>query len=451
MMNDPGRQLLLNTIKIKDSINFEQVAEQFSNKYHITHVGSGSYADVFCLPKTRTDKTSKIFKVIRLLPQAFLDRLETSNTSRISPYSEAYNEYQILSTLSKLNRHVEHQRTIYSCLMFPKLFQVYLVQGQFSKYFRIKPKLIDGDESSCDDENEIDQDHYLYKNEDYEDNDSALDSSDDDYYSTDELDSPTNKDVDKSPVQIYQDVLERYNLNSVSIEKLIIVMEDCGQPIGNWLDDLMPYSALSVIKQLITGMMIAECVFQFEHRDLHSGNILLRRIDQQFIPYTVRGKRVIIPSHGFLVKIIDTTFSRIRINKKNYYKDLTYLFESSRFMTEEEMYEKQMRRQDIAYQQMYQLVEENWNNFYPKTNLFWLKYIIYKILKASIFNTDDQKQSRINVNKIEYERNSKKIQHVKSILKQYQLMTDQYSSCKELFHKILADSRLNDCCKIVFK
>ena len=90
--------------------------------------------------------------------------------------------------------------------------------------------------------------------------------------------------------------------------------QDCGQPMREVIDDLHPYALLSIIKQIIVGFMISESVLEFEHRDLHSGNVLLQPCEQEFICYNFRRKAIRIPSYGYRVKIIDTTFSRIRIS-----------------------------------------------------------------------------------------------------------------------------------------
>jgi len=52
-------------------------------------------------------------------------------------------------------------------------------------------------------------------------------------------------------------------------EVAILRMEDCGVPIGDILSKLKPLQILSLTKQLLLGFMIAEKVFEFEHRDLH--------------------------------------------------------------------------------------------------------------------------------------------------------------------------------------
>ena len=80
------------------------------------------------------------------------------------------------------------------------------------------------------------------------------------------------------------------------------------------IDDLHPYALLSIIKQIIVGFMVAESALEFEHRDLHSGNVLLQPCEHEFITYQLRRKMIRIPSYGHRVKIIDTTFSRMRIS-----------------------------------------------------------------------------------------------------------------------------------------
>ena len=50
---------------------------------------------------------------------------------------------------------------------------------------------------------------------------------------------------------------------------------------------------------------------QFEHRDLHRGNVLVRRTDQEYIHFRLDGVEYSIKSYGAMATIVDYTFSRI--------------------------------------------------------------------------------------------------------------------------------------------
>ncbi|OTF82487.1 hypothetical protein BLA29_007404, partial [Euroglyphus maynei] len=134
-----------------------------------------------------------------------------------------------------------------------------------------------------------------------------------------------------NPISSYHDVHNEWIIQR-TLSKLnsryqhIDVMEDCGMPITDCLGKLKPLSCVSIVKQLIIGLMIAETVFQFEHRDLHGGNVLVQTINKTMVNYMIRNRTLSLPSYGCMVKIIDTTFSRIRIGQTVSYKQLSYLF-----------------------------------------------------------------------------------------------------------------------------
>ena len=89
-------------------------------------------------------------------------------------------------------------------------------------------------------------------------------------------------------------------------------MEDCGGLMTDYLDTLRPNALLSILKQIIVGFAIAEIAVEFEHRDLHSGNILLQQTKHNYIQFILGSKKVYVPAYGYRVKIIDTTFSRLK-------------------------------------------------------------------------------------------------------------------------------------------
>jgi len=55
--------------------------------------------------------------------------------------------------------------------------------------------------------------------------------------------------------------------------------------------------------------------FEFEHRDLHWGNVLIVETDTKLVEFTQNGKNYILKSHGLLATIIDFTFSRLETGR----------------------------------------------------------------------------------------------------------------------------------------
>uniref|UniRef100_A0A0N5ABX8 Protein kinase domain-containing protein n=1 Tax=Syphacia muris TaxID=451379 RepID=A0A0N5ABX8_9BILA len=68
--------------------------------------------------------------------------------------------------------------------------------------------------------------------------------------------------------------------------------------------DLENFKAFSIVYQAAYALAVAEVVLQFEHRDLHCGNILINH-------GRLNGRSIRIRSYGVQVKLIDFTLSRL--------------------------------------------------------------------------------------------------------------------------------------------
>ena len=70
--------------------------------------------------------------------------------------------------------------------------------------------------------------------------------------------------------------------------------------------------AWSVLHQTALGPAVAENALEFEHRDLHWGNVLICKTGDQFVESTLQGEKKLVPSHGVRVSLIDFTLSRLK-------------------------------------------------------------------------------------------------------------------------------------------
>jgi len=69
--------------------------------------------------------------------------------------------------------------------------------------------------------------------------------------------------------------------------------------------------AQSIVYQVTLSLAIAESALQFEHRDLHWGNVLVQRTSEPTLSYMFDGSPVSVDTHGVKVTIIDFTMSRL--------------------------------------------------------------------------------------------------------------------------------------------
>lgn len=97
-----------------------------------------------------------------------------------------------------------------------------------------------------------------------------------------------------------------------------------------------------------------------------------------------------------------------------------------------------MKMQDQCYEQMSQWIAHQWQNFFPKTNLLWLKYVIHKLLRAKPLRSPDETVAAPSAK-------------VKQVLEQYYSLVDQFPNCTSCLNAIIRDPTLNDCVKILSK
>ncbi|VDK70439.1 unnamed protein product [Cylicostephanus goldi] len=71
------------------------------------------------------------------------------------------------------------------------------------------------------------------------------------------------------------------------------------------------YQVLSTLLQVAISLLVAEDRLEFEHRDLHIGNVLVIEEDAD-LEYKVKGGTMVLRSYGVKVNIIDFTLSRMR-------------------------------------------------------------------------------------------------------------------------------------------
>ncbi|KAL6716831.1 hypothetical protein ACLMJK_004743 [Lecanora helva] len=130
----------------------------------------------------------------------------------------------------------------------------------------------------------------------------------------------------------------------------------------------------------------AETHAQFEHRDLHPGNICIvnkstrSTSDEDFCE---------IERHTNLqVTIIDYTLSRATINDEvlaNLMRDPALFTQTSRDVTDRRQYEmyRKMREVVVGYELPSKKNMENWKEFVPLTNAFWLYHLLQLLLEET--------------------------------------------------------------------
>ncbi|KAJ7973216.1 putative Serine/threonine-protein kinase Haspin [Quillaja saponaria] len=191
---------------------------------------------------------------------------------------------------------------------------------------------------------------------------------------------------------------------------VVFVLENGGKDLESFV--LQNFDeARSLLVQVATALAVAESEYEFEHRDLHWGNILLSQNDSETLQFIVEGKVLLVKTYGLFISIIDFTLSRINTGDNILFLDLSmdpYLFKGPKG-----------DKQSETYRKMKEVTEDYWEGSFPKTNVLWLLYLVDMLL---------QKKS--------FDRTSKNERDLRSLKKRL----DKYTSAKEaMFDPFFSD------------
>ena len=127
----------------------------------------------------------------------------------------------------------------------------------------------------------------------------------------------------------------------------------------------------------------AEEALQFEHRDLHWGNIIVARTppgSSHTMDHMLRGVRVRADTAGLAVTIIDFTLSRSQDPRGGAPVAFCDLEQDPDIFAG-----PKKDVQSDAYRRMRKAVHRNWESFCPRTNALWLHYLTDILLTSKHF------------------------------------------------------------------
>ncbi|KAH7571259.1 hypothetical protein JRO89_XS04G0010400 [Xanthoceras sorbifolium] len=176
--------------------------------------------------------------------------------------------------------------------------------------------------------------------------------------------------------------------------------------------------ARSLLVQVTAALAVAEAAYEFEHRDLHWGNILLTRNDSVTLHFILEGKHMSVRTFGLLISIIDFTLSRINTGER---EDILFLdLSSDPYLFKGPKGDKQSE----TYRKMKEVTEDYWEGSFPRTNVLWLIYLVDTLLVKKSFA-----------------RSSKNERDLRSLKKRL----DKYQSTKEaIFDPFFSDLVVDD-------
>lgn len=127
----------------------------------------------------------------------------------------------------------------------------------------------------------------------------------------------------------------------------------------------------SVLVQLIHALALAEDTIQFEHRDLHMGNILIKNTSIQ----RFHDQNGSFDFDGIQCSIIDYSLSRMSDSVGVAFRDLDtieWIFEGDPTIDSQYQVYKDMRKIKG---------KSSWKEFNPKSNILWLKFLFERLVQ----------------------------------------------------------------------
>ncbi|XP_014088904.2 serine/threonine-protein kinase haspin homolog [Bactrocera oleae] len=151
---------------------------------------------------------------------------------------------------------------------------------------------------------------------------------------------------------------------------IVLELEFCGRDLESFQFQNAE-QAYGALLQIVLTLAVAEQALQFEHRDLHWGNILLLSTSVKELKFTLDNHTYTVPTKGVKATIIDYTLSRMTFDSCCHYNDIS---------SDEDLFTATGDYQFDIYRMMRDILGNNWESFEPRTNIFWISYIITKMI-----------------------------------------------------------------------
>ncbi|XP_077514345.1 uncharacterized protein LOC144125117 isoform X3 [Amblyomma americanum] len=144
--------------------------------------------------------------------------------------------------------------------------------------------------------------------------------------------------------------------------------------------------AKSIFLQVACALAVAETALEFEHRDLHWGNILVAPTKRPSIRCHLPQGDFEVDTGGVLVSLIDYTLSRLRKGGAIIFTDVS---------KDKALFSGSGDYQFDIYRHMKQHNQNDWKSFRPYTNVLWLHYLSRKLLDKTYCVRSRQQSSTL--------------------------------------------------------
>ncbi|CAL8083954.1 unnamed protein product [Calicophoron daubneyi] len=208
---------------------------------------------------------------------------------------------------------------------------------------------------------------------------------------------------------------------------------------GSALEDQIPScpgACLSIFRQVALALAVAENELKFEHRDLHWGNILVRRAiaiepsrnsdtscvfcqtnsHSDPVKFRLENQEFRVPSFGMCAVIIDFTLSRLEQGGGLVYVNLA---------ADPSLFQSKGDYQFDIYRLMRAHNHDHWDRFSPKTNVMWLHYLAVKL--CTVIDTqpvlNSHKEFHADLNQVQSDLSTFSYSSASEFVRSHQLFT----------------------------
>ena len=151
-----------------------------------------------------------------------------------------------------------------------------------------------------------------------------------------------------------------------------------------------PLQAYHAWNQVAHTLAVAEQSLQFEHRDLHWGNVLVKECTDKTTAFTIQGETFMVETGGTRTQIIDFSLSRLQDKEGIVFKDLSQ--DPDLFLGKG--LDKGGDYQFDCYRNIRENNQDAWNTFCPKSNIFWLHYTVRKMINGVNYRKKTKKNTK---------------------------------------------------------
>lgn len=303
-----------------------------STAFHkFEYIDSGTYSHVMSAIDIENGNTPVVFKVIKVLQKTTQARLNDLSFKGCELYQDVFQEIVILNLLSNLHETVcDSAGYEYQAHSFPRVFRTRIVHGPIPNYFFLR-----------------------------------------------RFDETVRK---LKPMEHFEEAF------GPPREYLVTVMKFGGDSLWDRIQARPKPPPAPTVDQLISvcfqvafALAVAEGVYQFEHRDLHVCNVLIKPTKKAVATFKYRSVEYTAQTYGMKAVIIDATFSRMAIARETFYLDLGSRLRGAASNPNPD-------GQEVAYKKMYHLVKEQWKDWHPQSNIIWLQYFFEEVLTSDAFS-----------------------------------------------------------------